>query len=790
MKSKIYIRIISIISAFVFLFGGVPVNASYTSEHLDIESAVPIEYGQTREVNVRGSRILQFTPPESGIYSIVITSEDNNSLHSYRLWDDNEQLDCVRLTREKTYYFETGKNYYIEAFNEDVNIDPTFNISVSWGVAAALSYGDNLRTNYSSEISCTIAMGSRHVLNTILTSGIEGATYRWYTTYNSGNGSEICEKEWGSDPYFITPNLPDSFSPIFCAVTYNGQTRKAKFFVYVDDGFAFENNGPEDILALPNETITRDVNYTYDYPCGVVDNLSRSILIYSEISSGLTSMSNRARSYLTDTGFSVTMDPHNLRSNQSFLFMYEVGRHYEAYDGDERYDQFAFYALRDLTINQNYYIDYDISDEQNYIVYRFVPSQTGYYKTIIFNFFEGFPHIAIFDSNRNFVDRIGYDTKYQADNGVMNNDSYTYLTAGNTYYFAMPICSQNASEDWGFRVSYYPGTELPVSPNDPAEVRGLEPEDLGDPSEQPVTPPSTDPVSDPTPVAETTPVSGSAPEDTPAVVPGSSSTSSVPTSNPAPTDAPVIASRNYSIGDFVERLYTVALGRASDPVGKQDWIDAVTMRGQTGADLARGFLYSPEFLGKNVSNEDFVRTLYRTFFDREADTDGLNGWVAVLDNGGSKEGVIEGFINSTEWANLCLLYGVRSGGTGTPNVQVEPNQATIDFATRLYTTCLSRNADQNGLMAWARQLANQRDTGTGAARGFFFSNEFTGQNVSNEEYVNRLYRTFMGREADEAGFSAWVAQLNEGVSREAVFNGFAESPEFARICASYGIIRE
>ena len=93
------------------------------------------------------------------------------------------------------------------------------------------------------------------------------------------------------------------------------------------------------------------------------------------------------------------------------------------------------------------------------------------------------------------------------------------------------------------------------------------------------------------------------------------------------------------------------------------------------------------------------------------------------------------------------------------------------------------------MMAWARQLANQRDTGTGAARGFFFSNEFTGQNVSNAEFVNRLYRTFMGREADEAGFSAWVAQLDGGVSREEVFNGFAQSTEFARICASYGIVR-
>ena len=92
-------------------------------------------------------------------------------------------------------------------------------------------------------------------------------------------------------------------------------------------------------------------------------------------------------------------------------------------------------------------------------------------------------------------------------------------------------------------------------------------------------------------------------------------------------------------------------------------------------------------------------------------------------------------------------------------------------------------------MAWARQLANQRDTGTGAARGFFFSSEFTGQNVSSGEYVTRLYRTFMNREPDQAGYDAWVAQLDSGVSREEVFNGFAQSIEFARICAQYGIVR-
>ena len=255
------------------------------------------------------------------------------------------------------------------------------------------------------------------------------------------------------------------------------------------------------------------------------------------------------------------------------------------------------------------------------------------------------------------------------------------------------------------------------------------------------------------------------------------------------TPTPYSGPDEPGVSGFVERLYSVALNRASDPEGKANWVEAISSGEITGADAARGFLYSNEFLRKPLDTRDFVTVLYRTFFDRDPDQAGLAAWVNALEGGSSKQDVIEGFINSTEWANLCLNYGIDGGGTGTPSVEVEPNQATIDFATRLYTTCLCRAADQNGLMAWARQLANQRDTGTGAARGFFFSSEFTNQNVSNAEYVNRLYRTFMGREADEAGFNAWVAQLDAGTSREEVFNGFAQSNEFGVICAQYGIIK-
>ena len=80
-------------------------------------------------------------------------------------------------------------------------------------------------------------------------------------------------------------------------------------------------------------------------------------------------------------------------------------------------------------------------------------------------------------------------------------------------------------------------------------------------------------------------------------------------------------------------------------------------------------------------------------------------------------------------------------------------------------------------------------SGSDAAHGFFFSGEFVGHNYSDAEYVTRLYRTFMGREPDQAGFDNWMAALASGQSREFVFQGFAGSAEWAGICADYGILK-
>ena len=242
-----------------------------------------------------------------------------------------------------------------------------------------------------------------------------------------------------------------------------------------------------------------------------------------------------------------------------------------------------------------------------------------------------------------------------------------------------------------------------------------------------------------------------------------------------------------TVADFVERLYTVALGRPSDPLGKADWVDRAEKQGYTGADLAHGFLFSPEFLDKNLETSDFLDILYRTFFDREADKDGKDDWTGRMADGWTKQDVINGFIGSDEWAALCASYGIESG---RDQISSDGSSDKITaFAARLYSTCLGRTPDANGLADWANKLRSQTVTGTEVARGFFFSPEFLDAHYSDGEFVTRLYRTFLGRTPDTAGFNDWVGRLADGATREDVFYGFANSVEFDLICKDYGILR-
>ncbi|MBO7424602.1 MAG: DUF4214 domain-containing protein [Clostridiales bacterium] len=243
-----------------------------------------------------------------------------------------------------------------------------------------------------------------------------------------------------------------------------------------------------------------------------------------------------------------------------------------------------------------------------------------------------------------------------------------------------------------------------------------------------------------------------------------------------------------SFEDFVERLYVVALNRPSEPEGKAFWCEHVGNGDLNGAQCANEFLLSKEFNDRGLSDEEFLKVLYKTFFDRDAaaDPDGFNFWMNSLKTEG-RDKVVDGFINSEEWCNICATYGVKSGATRAK--ATIPSKNAKEFAERLYTKCLGRDAEEEGLMFWALGLTNLELTGKQAAHEFFFSKEFNDHNFDNKELLTRMYRTFMGREPDDDGMNFWLDSMKNGMTKDQVFDEFVKSPEFTQICKDYAIDR-
>ncbi|MCR5618100.1 MAG: InlB B-repeat-containing protein [Clostridiales bacterium] len=240
--------------------------------------------------------------------------------------------------------------------------------------------------------------------------------------------------------------------------------------------------------------------------------------------------------------------------------------------------------------------------------------------------------------------------------------------------------------------------------------------------------------------------------------------------------------------DFVERLYTVALGRASEPEGKAFWSEHVGNGDLTGAQCANEFLLSKEFNDRGLNDEQFLTVLYSVFFDRKAsdDPDGFNFWMNSLKTQG-RDVVVDCFINSEEWCNVCATFGVKSGATRAKATVASEN--ATKFATRLYTECLGRDPEEGGLKFWSLGLTNLELTGSAAAHEFFFCQEFNDHNFDNKELITRMYKTFMGREPDDDGMAFWLDSMDKGLTKQQVFDSFVQSPEFTQICKDYAIDR-
>ena len=99
------------------------------------------------------------------------------------------------------------------------------------------------------------------------------------------------------------------------------------------------------------------------------------------------------------------------------------------------------------------------------------------------------------------------------------------------------------------------------------------------------------------------------------------------------------------------RLYNASFNRLPDADGLKYWIDKLSSGANTTRVISKSFIASDEFVdryGSNVSNGQYLETLYTNILGRDYDQGGYNYWLGKLDEGRERYELLLNFAESVE----------------------------------------------------------------------------------------------------------------------------------------------
>jgi hypothetical protein len=234
---------------------------------------------------------------------------------------------------------------------------------------------------------------------------------------------------------------------------------------------------------------------------------------------------------------------------------------------------------------------------------------------------------------------------------------------------------------------------------------------------------------------------------------------------------------------LVTQYYDVILHRLPDSGGVAYWQSEIQRTQGLGIDvqeafrvMAGQFFTSTEYLGRNVSDSQYVADLYQTFFNRQPDSGGLYFWIGQLSAGSPRSLVMYYFLFSSEFSSY--MQGLFGNTANRWEIY-----AVVDF----YRGFLNRLPDSSGFNYWLQRFRAAQCQGAFAvvaeveaiSHQFLISSEYLNRQRSNRDYIADLYYAFLRRGGDVSELSSWVKYLDTSAySREQVRQAFINSPEF------------
>ncbi len=239
------------------------------------------------------------------------------------------------------------------------------------------------------------------------------------------------------------------------------------------------------------------------------------------------------------------------------------------------------------------------------------------------------------------------------------------------------------------------------------------------------------------------------------------------------------------ITKFVSRIYNRVLSRKPDVQGLENWVTQLSNHQITGAQAVSGFIFSEEYLNKNVSDSDYINTLYQVILDRAPDSTGQQNWQNLLNKGVSRGYLFWGFIGSTEFWKLCDSYGIETGTVLLSEAR-DLNIPITDFVTTTYSNLLGRKPSVDDLNTRVQRLAEKPTTARDFISDILFSAEMGLSQQSNEVFINKAYIAALQRQPRNDEINYWLNHLSS-TSRQNAFNEIASGDEFSQVLAPFGL---
>ncbi len=243
---------------------------------------------------------------------------------------------------------------------------------------------------------------------------------------------------------------------------------------------------------------------------------------------------------------------------------------------------------------------------------------------------------------------------------------------------------------------------------------------------------------------------------------------------------------NEELKEFLNNAKEALLKEEADEKELQKWIEDIE-NGLSLADIIDKMIKSEEFFPVFQNDSEYIKSIYKAVFQKEIDDETFQElYEKISSTKLSKEGLLYYLAKKRSFEDMLKADTAFSSIFFNSSKKEEIEKLTA-FVKRMYTTALGRDAEPGGLNYWELMLSAGKKSPQEIAVFFFTSEEFQNQNLTDEEFLDRLYQTVLDRKADEEGYEYWLNKMEEGMSREDIIKSFIDSKEFQNILKEYGL---